>query len=80
MTNVCTYIGAGCGCSKPALEGKSYCEEHYHLVYQKGTAHRKRHKDIRRAANIRMWESLLNEAVEELESEGFFYEEAPIEL
>ena len=24
-------------CGKPTLTGKSYCAEHYHMVYQKGT-------------------------------------------
>ena len=24
-------------CGKPTLTGKSYCAEHYHVVYQKGT-------------------------------------------
>ncbi len=24
-------------CGKPTLAGKSYCAEHYHVVYQKGT-------------------------------------------
>jgi hypothetical protein len=24
-------------CGKPTLAGKSYCHEHYHVVYRKGT-------------------------------------------
>lgn len=57
-------------CCKPAVEGKSYCEEHVWSVYQKGTAHGKRKKDLRIVDSVRMWESLFNEALEELEAEG----------
>jgi hypothetical protein len=75
----CSYIGPDqdpaihwpikyCGCA--TLPGKAYCEDHYSKMYQKGTALRKRHKDIRKANEIRMWESLFNEVVEELEEEG----------
>jgi hypothetical protein len=74
---LCTYIGPDCDyallkptCCKPAVEGRSYCEEHMSVVYQKGTARRKRHKELRVVDDIRMWESLFNEAVEELIEEG----------
>ena len=81
----CTWIGPDqdpqihwpikyCGCK--TVMGKAYCEEHLGRMYQKGTALRKRHKDIRIANNVRMWESLMNEAVQELEDEGFFDTEA----
>jgi hypothetical protein len=73
MNNTCTYIGPNnseCSCNKPALEGKSYCEEHYFVVYQKGSANRKRHKDIRVANSVWDIESMFNQAVEELEAEG----------
>ena len=66
----CTYIGDGQGCTHTALPGKSYCELHYGLVYQKGTGVRRR-KDQRRAAAVWDLESAFNEAVAELEAEGF---------
>lgn len=68
----CTYLGNAmkpCGCR--AVEGKSYCAEHIFIVYQKGSANRKRHKDIRKAEAIRNLISDFHAAVEELESEGF---------
>jgi hypothetical protein len=40
------------------------------LVYQKGSALSRRPKDQVRAGNIQMWESLFNEAVEQLMDEG----------
>jgi hypothetical protein len=57
-----------CGCA--STEHSSYCAEHYAIVYQAGTAHRKRHKDIRRAESVHTLESLFHEAVAELEAEG----------
>ena len=57
-----------CTCAR--LAGRSYCEEHLWRVYQQGTNLRRRHKDIRTADNVHLWESLFNEAVEELENEG----------
>jgi hypothetical protein len=39
-------------------------------MYQKGSALRKRHKDIRRAEAVWDIESLFHEAVAELEAEG----------
>jgi hypothetical protein len=44
------------------------------IVYQKGTARRKRHKEIRVVDDIRLWESLFNEAVEQLEAEGIDFD------
>ena len=67
-------------CNAPKLAGTNYCEEHYSQMYQKGSALRKRHKDIRRAENIRQWESLFNEVVEELESEGFFETDSFVDI
>jgi ABC-type tungstate transport system permease subunit len=67
----CTWIGEGEGCSKEALPGRHYCEEHLFRVYQKGTANGKRKKDIKRANAIWDIENAMNEAVEELISEGF---------
>jgi hypothetical protein len=40
------------------------------LVYQKGSALSRRPKDQLRASNIQLWESLFNEAVEQLIEEG----------
>ena len=84
--HTCTYIGPQADpqrmmptCSKPCVEGRSYCEEHMAIVYQKGTARRKRHKEIRVVDDIRLWESLFNEAVEQLESEGMDFDADPID-
>ena len=32
------HKGATPYCGKPTVEGKSYCHEHYYVVYQKGTS------------------------------------------
>jgi hypothetical protein len=85
----CQHIGADqdpaihwpiryCGCA--CLPGLPYCDEHYSQMYQKGTAYRRRLKDIRRAENIRQWESLFNEAVAELEAEGFDFDTVPPDM
>jgi len=66
----CTYIGTGQPCTHSALAGKSYCAEHYALVYRVGSG-RQRKKDTAQAARVRQVEQLLSEAVEELISEGF---------
>jgi hypothetical protein len=83
MTNantisLCTYIGAGtatspyaCTCTEPALEGRSYCAEHLAVVYKAGTARAARHKELRTVNKVRIIESLFNEAIEQLEAEGF---------
>ena len=68
----CTYMGNAvkpCGCA--VVKGRSYCEEHLWLVYKQGSNLTTRKKDIRVAADVRLWESLFNEAVEELVDEGF---------
>ena len=74
MLNKCQYIGPEstvftCKCN--AIIGKNYCEEHFGIVYQKGTARRKRHKEVKKVDMARLIESLMNEAVQELEAEGF---------
>jgi hypothetical protein len=67
MVRGCQYTG----CNSPlTVEGKSYCEDHVWLVYQKGSALSRRPKDQLRASNIQLWESLFNEAVEQLIEEG----------
>ena len=58
-------------CCRPTVAGRSYCEEHLWKVYAKGTNLRKRHKDLRTVDNVRAWETLFDEAVQELEEEGF---------
>ena len=63
-----------CGC-KTLHKDTLYCAEHYELMYVKGSALRKRHKDIKRASNVREIESLFNEILEELEAEGWVPEE-----
>jgi hypothetical protein len=80
----CQYIG-GEGyrptCTHTALEGHSYCAEHYAVVYKQGTARARRHKEQRIVNKVRLVESLLNEAVAELEAEGFdCYGERELEI
>lgn len=67
----CQWIGEGEGCSHTALEGQSYCAEHYARIYQKGTARAKRKKDIRVANTVWDLESEFNAAVQELIEEGY---------
>ena len=86
----CTYLGPTydsrthqgptpyCGC-KSLVGDTLYCAEHYTLMYQKGSALRKRTKDVRRAEAYWSLESAFNEAVKELEEEGFDFD-APPEL
>jgi len=66
----CTYIGTGTACTHAALPGRSYCEEHYAVVYKVGSG-RQRRKDTAQAARVRLVEQLMSEAVEELITEGF---------
>ena len=37
-------------CGKPTVEGKSYCHDHYYVIYQKGTSvnGKRRERDIER--------------------------------
>ena len=66
----CTYIGTGTACTHLALAGKSYCEQHYAVVYRVGSG-RQRRKDTAQAARVRLVEQLMSEAVEELLAEGY---------
>jgi hypothetical protein len=80
MTNdtvtACTYLGdSTTPCGHPTLPGKSYCSEHYHIVYQKGTARARRTKDIRVATAVWNIQDTFNEAVQELEAEGYDFAE-----
>lgn len=88
---MCTYLGPSFDpqrhdysqpvpyCANPSLPGKSYCAEHYPVVYNAGSALRKRHKDMRRADGLRQLISDLNHVVEELEAEGFDFD-APADV
>ena len=58
-----------CGCQR-MYKDSSYCEAHYPVVYQEGTANRKRHKDIRVAEAVHTLESMFHDVVGELEGEG----------
>ena len=70
----CQYIG-GEGykptCTHSALPGHSYCAEHLALVYKQGSKRATRHKEIRTVSKVRLVDSLMNEAIAELEAEGF---------
>lgn len=66
----CQWIGEGEGCTNHAVKDRSYCEDHVWLVYQQGTAIRRR-KDQRRANNVFELQDLFNQAVAELELEGY---------
>jgi len=66
----CTYIGTGPRCTAHTLESKSYCEQHYALVYKVGSG-KKRKKDTAQAARVRLVQQLFYEAMEQLEAEGF---------
>ena len=69
--SACTYMGNNThACGHPTLPGKSYCAEHYALVYKVGSGVRRK-KDARIAAAVWDLESAMHEAVAELEAEGF---------
>lgn len=76
QVTACTYLGnSTTPCGHPTLPGKSYCAEHYALVYQAGTARARRKKDLRTAAAVWDLESEFNAAVEELVLEGYDFGE-----
>ena len=66
----CTYIGTGTRCTHTALEGKSYCADHYAVVYKVGSG-KKRKKDTLQAQRVRLVQQLFYEACDQLEAEGF---------
>jgi hypothetical protein len=74
MTDTCTYIGDGSGCTGAVVLGRSYCAEHLWLVYKQGTA-QVRKKDKRTAAAVWDLESEFNQAVQELVEEGYDFDE-----
>jgi hypothetical protein len=57
-------------CGDRQLAGCLYCEPHLARVGQKGTALRRRHKDIRLAQTVQSIDSLFNDVVAELEAAG----------
>ena len=73
--DLCQYIGNGtptnplaCTCTARATL-RGYCNDHVWLVYKEGSAqHRK--KDRARYDRVRLWEGLMEEAIEQLEAEG----------
>jgi hypothetical protein len=69
--NQCLWIGSGEHCTEPEVPGRSYCEHHIWQVYQKGTALGKRKKDLRVVDRVRALEQLMDEAIQELEAEGY---------
>ena len=58
------------GCRDSQLTGCLYCEAHMDRMGQKGTALRRRHKDIRLAQTVQDIDSLFNDVIAELEAEG----------
>ena len=76
LTTPCQYIGPDAHthtptCTHTALAGRSYCGVHLALVYKQGTARATRKKELRTVDKVRIVESLMNEAIQELEAEGF---------
>lgn len=62
-------------CGKEVLAGKSYCAEHYALMYQKGTATSKKKSALAVAKKQHSWapgelEDLMMEVYQELIDEG----------
>ena len=66
----CQYIGTGTACTATPLPGKSYCAEHYALVYRVGSGVQRK-RDTRQAAKVRLVQQMFYEACEQLEAEGF---------
>ena len=66
----CTYIGTGPRCTHTALEGRSYCADHYAVVYKVGSGKRRK-KDTLQAQRVRLVQQLFYEACDQLEAEGF---------
>jgi hypothetical protein len=74
MTDTCTYIGDGAGCTHAVVLGRSYCTDHLWLVYKEGTAqHRK--KDKKTAQAVWDLEAEFMAAVEQLMEEGYNFDE-----
>lgn len=69
-TPVCSWIGAGEMCSASSAQDSSYCVQHYGLVYKLGSG-KQRKKDTRTAEKVRLVQQLMQEAIDQLELEGF---------
>ena len=69
-TSVCSWIGLGEMCSASSAQDSSYCVQHYGLVYKLGSG-KLRKRDTLQAQRVRLTQQLLQEAVDELEAEGF---------
>ena len=72
----CQYIGSDLtrvgGCRATLLHNhSSYCLSHYVTVYRVGTGRRVRHRDIRIANAVWDLQSELDQAIKELDAEGF---------
>lgn len=80
----CTYLGADYDsrtwdyqhkgtpyCGHAVLQGKSYCAEHYPVVYAQGSALRKRHKDLRVKTTLEDTLQMIIDINDELEAEGW---------
>ena len=71
----CQYIGSSDynqlkpTCCSASVKNRSYCAEHIWLVYQEGSAVRRK-KDTRRSNNLFEIISELNEVYQELLAEG----------
>ena len=72
----CTYIGNSDyavlhpTCCAAVVPGRSYCLEHLFVVYKEGTAVNRK-KDKRTAESVWNIQDAFNEAITELEAEGF---------
>lgn len=69
-TTMCSWIGNGEMCSAASAQDSSYCVEHYGLVYKLGSG-KQRKKDTRTAEKVRLVQQLMQEAIDQLEMEGF---------
>lgn len=57
-------------CREHSAAESSYCLQHYGLVYKVGSG-KVRKRDTRQAQRVRLTQQLVQEAVDELEAEGF---------
>ena len=79
----CQYIGptstspTTCQCSTFYKESP-YCEEHYYIIYLKGSALRERTKDIKRANAAWDWAAELEMISRELDDDGYIWK-TPLE-
>ena len=69
-TPVCSWIGEGEGCSQASQAESSYCLQHYAQVYKVGSG-KVRKKDTLTAQRVRLTQQLFQEAIDQLEAEGF---------